>query len=168
SKNLDNRGKMIDIATGEEFKRVQERDMHNQLQTESDAQYLQRWLAHTQETLESQKTFSKDALATQKQNLEAMLIEMGHTESEARQIAKDLVDGMTEELEKGEPKAKDAGKKKGDKHKEGLDSTKESNKQSAKDIEEAAIKELLKGEAESNMGGKNKGDAHESGLSSTK
>src|SRR5699024_9645329 len=97
SDNLDTRGKLLDIATGEEFASVQERNGYNQLQTESDAKYLARWLEHTKETLASQNDFSKSALDQQKRNLEAMLIEMGHTEKDAKQIAKDLVDGMTEE-----------------------------------------------------------------------
>ena len=74
TENVDARGQMLDLETGRAFERLQERDRYNNLQTESDAQYLQRWLEHTKETLSSQNNFSKEALSTQKENLEALKV----------------------------------------------------------------------------------------------
>lgn len=168
SENIDNRGKLLDIATGEEFKRLQIRDAYNQLQTESDVQYLSRWLKHTQDTLKAQGDFSKKALDVQKKNIETMLIEMGHTKEDARKIAKELVDGMAEELSKGEDEAKKAGQDKGKAHKDGLESTKFDNEKSAKDISNVTDKGLKEKRSEANKAGSDKGTAFRQGLDSTK
>lgn len=168
SENIDSRGKLIDISTGEEFKRMQKRDEYNRLQTESDAEYLGRWLDSTKETLDSHGDFSEEALRVQKENLEAMLIEMGHTEEEAREIAAELIDGMVEEVNKGDEEFEEAGKNKGEASNRGLESTKDMNKQTADDITDSQIKSFLKGESESYEGGKSKGSAHSRGMNSTK
>nr|WP_051388324.1 phage tail tape measure protein [Priestia megaterium] len=172
SNHLDERGKLIDIATGKEFKRKKEYIatatgyMHEMDENQND--YLERWKDHTAEVLKTTTDFSEKTKQEYIKDLQAFLESSGATKEEAAKQARETVNEILSELNKDNDKAKNAGKNKGLFHNEGLGSTKSLNEITAKDITTSLINQIKQGNPESKQAGKNKGTAHKDGLESTK
>lgn len=172
SKHLDDRGILLDLATGEELERRQVYDETilgmNKMREENDEEYLQRWLEMNQETLNSTEEYSKATRDNYKQFLEEYLISAGESKEEAARIAEELVKESLDEFDKGEEEARESGKKKSKAHKEGIESQLEGNKQSSREVSDSSNQELGKGKDKAKGHGKGKGQAHKEGLDSTK
>lgn len=170
--NLSERGKLIDLATGEEFERLtwlheNSAGVRTQME-ESEYEYYQRWKEHNQQVVEDTVNFSEATLNQQKETLIAALEALGMTREEAVKEAELLMKDTLEELGKGEEEAQEAGKKKGDAHKEGLESTKSENEQAGENVAGSVLEYMEKYKDESGQAGKDKGDAHKEGIDSTK
>ncbi|MBS4198620.1 phage tail tape measure protein [Bacillus sp. FJAT-49732] len=170
--NLDDRGKLIDIATRKELEREKEKVLgklgaHYEID-EADENYYKRWKERNDKYLIDLDANTKASA----QQFEKQLIEFkkanGESEEEARRSAKKIVEGSIAELEKGDDKAKVAGKKKGDAHKKGIEETKEGNKKAGSDITKSTDQALSQNKESANKHGKEKGDKHKQGLESTK
>jgi len=174
SANLNERGKLIDLSTGEEFERkkwLQTSSTGIQTQVEeSELAYLERWRKHKNEHLESTSEFATATLEQQKNTLVATLEGLGMTSEAAVKEAEKLMKGTLEELDKGEPEAKESGKKKGKAHKDGLEETKGENEKAGDNVSKVSTDylDLEKWNEKSKKSGKKKGDAHKDGLNSTK
>lgn len=172
SKHLDDRGKLIDIATGEEFERKKEyiatASGYIHEMEENQNEYLERWKKHTVDVLKTTGDFSKKTQEEYTKDLQAFLESTGLTREEAARQARETVDAVLSELEKDNGKAKQAGKNKGMSHNEGLGNTKEINTLTTKSLTDSLLNQIRKGNPESKQAGRNKGTAHKDGLNSTK
>lgn len=170
--NLNERGRLIDLATGEEFERLttlqtDSAGVRRQME-ESELEYYERWKKHVEDHVASAVDFSDKTLQQQKDTLVATLETLGMTRAEAVKEAEKLMQETLDELDKGEEKARESGKKKGDAHKDGIDSTKEKNKSSAKEVSDGTKDKLDTNESGAKDAGKKKGKAHKDGVDSTK
>ncbi len=172
AENLDARGKLIDLATGEEFARLQQGQLNRHgimlTQEESELEYYERWREHNKKFVEDTVNFSEAALIQQKETLIAALQELGMTREAAVAEAEKLMADTLAELGKGDDEARESGKKKGDAHKEGLESTKPENEQAGEQVAGSVLEYMEKFKDESGQAGKDKGEAHKAGLDSTK
>lgn len=110
---------------------------------------------------------TKDGLLLNSQELEAYLETLGYSTEEAAELARILSEETIDGLNSKQDEAREAGKTKGDKHAEGVHSTKTSNKTTATQVTDSIVTELNKGAKKSSAGGKDKGDSHSTGLGST-
>lgn len=172
SKYLDDRGVLLDLASGEELERKQVYDETmagmNKVREETDEEYLQRWLEMNQETLKSTEEFSKATRDTYQQFLEEYLMSAGHSKEEAARIASELVDESLNELDRGGEEARASGQKKSKAHRDGIADGLESNTNASKQISDGTDNELSKGKDKARRHGADKGQSHKSGLDSTK
>ncbi|WP_339161821.1 phage tail tape measure protein [Siminovitchia sp. FSL W7-1587] len=115
SQNLDSRGKLIDIATGKEFRamRQAEIDRHGFIVREAETreEYVQSWMEHTQNVLKNTANFSKKTKEIYQKDLQAFLESTGMTKQEAVILSKQMTEEALAELGKGEEKARSAGEK---------------------------------------------------------
>jgi TP901 family phage tail tape measure protein len=169
--HLDERGKLIDIATGKIFKRQTQffTDMNGFIHQveESDKEYIERWKAHTEEVLKSSADFSEKTKKLYQQHLQTFLESTGMTKEEAKKIATQMVNETLAEMEKGKDRAGKAGKDKGQAHKQGLESTKAGNKQAAAGVKSATDEGLAQGKDSARKHGQEKGSKHQQGMLST-
>lgn len=170
--NLNERGRLIDLSTGEEFEKLtwlqtNSAGVRTQME-ESELQYYERWKQHVEDHVASAADFSEKTLQQQRDTLVATLETLGMTREQAVKEAEKLMQDTLNELDKGEDKARESGKKKGDAHKEGINSTKEENKKSAKEVSDGTKDKLDTNESGANEAGKKKGKAHKDGIDSTK
>lgn len=172
AENLDARGKLIDLATGEEFERLQKGQLNRHgimlTQEESELEYYERWREHNRQFVEDTVSFSEAALEQQKNALVSALEALGMTREAAVAEAEKLMADTLAELGKGDEEAREFGKKKGDAHKEGLESTKTENEQAGESVAGSVLEYMEKYKDESGQAGKAKGDAHKAGIDSTK
>ena len=173
--HTDTRGKLIDIESGQEFKRQEVWEKSNaaygtgvKKRMQTDEEYLQSWLEHTKNTLRSQEDFSEQSKAKYIQQIETFIQSMGYSKDEAKKISKELVDEALGELEKGDDKAEQAGKEKGERNAKGIESTISDNKNSASSIVDSVIDQFGLRKSEVERHGKDKGEASAKGLESTK
>jgi TP901 family phage tail tape measure protein len=169
--HLDQRGKLIDIATGKIFERQKKflTDMNGftiQIE-ESDKEYIERWKAHTEEVLKKMADFSEKTKGQYQKDLQAFLEAMGMQKEQAKKIASDIVNDTLKELQKGNKEAENAGKAKGTSHKAGLESTKSANKNAGASVSQTTNAGLAQGKEDSHKHGKEKGQRHDQGIRST-
>ncbi|MGG3800465.1 phage tail tape measure protein [Metabacillus fastidiosus] len=172
--NLDQRGKLIDVATGKEFERVSKMEeiytnygMVQQKVLESDAEYVARWKQHTEQVLKSASDFSAKTKDQYQNDLTAFLQSTGMTREQAVQMAKQMVDDALNEMKKGKPEAEKAGKEKGEGHQKGLESTSDVNKKAGEKVSKSGDEGLSKNKTDAQKHGKEKGDNHQKGTEST-
>nr|WP_280953273.1 phage tail tape measure protein [Virgibacillus natechei] len=110
----------------------------------------------------------RDGIQLNGDQLVEHLEQLGYTTEEAYQLASDLSGETVEALKEGTEESGQAGKDKGDAHKDGIDSTLDDNVNSARNIIGSTDSELGKGNPESKQHGKNKGDNHSSGIIGTR
>lgn len=128
SDNLEKRGELIDLATGEEFKKKEEwmstANGYMYKQEESEAEYRERWLAHNAEVVDGALGFSEQALKVSSDFSKEFLIGLGLTEEQAISKSEELTSGVLKELSSRTDEANKAGQDKGDAVAKGLDSKK--------------------------------------------
>ena len=172
--NLDERGKLIDMSTGEEFERrtwLHENSVGVQTQMEeSEYQYYERWKEHKEQVLLDTIDFSEKALEDQKNKHIAALEGIGHTREEAVKEVEEHMAAVLDELDKGEPEAKESGKKLGEAHIDGVESTEEDSKKAGDNISKVTTDHLDLGKwrDKSKDSGKKIGDGFEDGVDSKK
>jgi TP901 family phage tail tape measure protein len=132
SANLDERGKLIDIATGKVLEKQTQffSDMNGNVIAieETNEEYVNRWKKHTQEILKSSTDFSKSTKKEFENDLIAFLMSQGETREQAVSMAKQMVNQALGEMEKGAPKAKTAGKETGESFSRGIKENREFSK----------------------------------------
>ncbi|MED3785305.1 phage tail tape measure protein, partial [Geobacillus stearothermophilus] len=169
--HLDQRGKLIDIATGKIFERQKKflTDMNGFIVQveESDKEYIERWKAHTEEVLKKTADFSEKTKAQYQKDLAAFLQGTGMTRQEAVKMAKQMVDETLAEMKKGNKEAEKAGKDKGDSHKKGIESTVADNKKAGEKVSKNTDDGLSQNKPNAQKHGKDKGDNHKKGVEST-
>ncbi|MBM7598467.1 TP901 family phage tail tape measure protein [Virgibacillus halotolerans] len=109
----------------------------------------------------------KEGIQLNGDELQAYLEGLGYSTDEAFSLAQELSGETVEALKQGEKESKKAGKDKGDKHKEGLDSTREPNKFTATGLVDNIVTEFNKGSDKTGKSGKQKGEEHRKGIFST-
>lgn len=144
AEHTDTRDKLLDISTGKEFERAEvleyvEDKYRNGIQSrmQTDEEYLESYLQHTKDTLLAQSDFGEKTKESYMDNIESFVSTLTDSKEEAKKITEELVNEALGELEKGDEKAEQAGKEKGDAHKKGLDSTKGANESSSNAIRDA-------------------------------
>jgi TP901 family phage tail tape measure protein len=169
--HLDQRGKLIDIATGKIFERQKKflTDMNGFIVQveESDKEYIERWKAHTEEVLKKTADFSEKTKSQYQKDLAAFLQGTGMTRQEAVKMAKQMVDETLAEMKKGNKEAEKAGKDKGDSHKKGIESTVADNKKAGEKVSKNTDDGLSQNKPNAQKHGKDKGDNHKKGVEST-
>jgi TP901 family phage tail tape measure protein len=169
--HLDQRGKLIDIATGKIFERQKKflTDMNGftiQIE-ESDKEYIERWKAHTEEVLKKMSDFSEKTKGQYQKDLQAFLEAMGVQKEQAQKTASEIVNKTLAEMKKGNKEAEKAGKDKGESHKKGVESTVADNKKSGEKVSKGTDEGLSKNKPDAQKHGKDKGDNHKKGVEST-
>ncbi|WP_199427023.1 phage tail tape measure protein [Thermaerobacillus caldiproteolyticus] len=169
--HLDQRGKLIDIATGKIFERQTKflTDMNGfttQIE-ESDKEYIERWKAHTEEVLKKTADFSEKTKDQYQKDLQAFLETTDMTKEQAKKVASEIVNKTLEEMKKGNKEAKDAGTAKGTSHKAGIESTKSANKNAGASVSKSANDGLAQGKEDAQKHGKERGERHDRGIRST-
>ncbi|MGG3798990.1 phage tail tape measure protein [Metabacillus fastidiosus] len=172
--NLDERGRLIDVATGKDFERITKLEKKAtdfgeiQMQVlETDKEYIARWKEHTAEVLKSATDFSVKTKDQYQKDLTAFLQSTGMTREQAVQMAKQMVDDALNEMKKGKPEAEKAGKEKGEGHQKGLESTSDGNKKAGEKVSKSGDEGLSKNKTDAQKHGKEKGDNHQKGTEST-
>ncbi|OUM84948.1 phage tail tape measure protein [Parageobacillus thermoglucosidasius] len=169
--HLDQRGKLIDIATGKIFERQKKflTDMNGFIVQveESDKEYIERWKAHTEEVLKKTADFSQKTKAQYQKDLQAFLEAMGVQKEQAQKTASEIVNKTLAEMKKGNKEAEKAGKDKGDSHKKGIESTVADNKKTGEKVSKNTDEGLSQNKADAQKHGKDKGDNHKKGVEST-
>jgi TP901 family phage tail tape measure protein len=169
--HLDQRGKLIDIATGKIFERQKRflTDMNGFIVQveESDKEYIERWKAHTEEVLKKTADFSEKTKSQYQRDLAAFLQATGMTRQQAVKMAEQMVNETLAEMKKGNKEAENAGKAKGTSHKAGLESTKSANKNAGASVSQTTNAGLAQGKEDSHKHGKEKGQRHDQGIRST-
>jgi TP901 family phage tail tape measure protein len=169
--HLDQRGKLIDIATGKIFERQKKflTDMNGFIVQveESDKEYIERWKAHTEEVLKKTADFSQKTKAQYQKDLQAFLESVGMTKEQAKKMASDMVNETLAEMKKGNKEAEKAGKDKGESHKKGVESTVADNKKAGEKVSKNTDEGLSQNKADAQKHGKDKGDNHKKGVEST-
>jgi TP901 family phage tail tape measure protein len=169
--HLDQRGKLIDIATGKIFERQKRflTDMNGFIVQveESDKEYIERWKAHTEEVLKKTADFSEKTKSQYQKDLAAFLQAMGMTRQQAVKMAAQMVNETLAEMKKGNKEAEKAGKDKGDSHKKGIESTVADNKKAGEKVSKNTDEGLSQNKADAQKHGKDKGDNHKKGVEST-
>jgi TP901 family phage tail tape measure protein len=131
--NLDQRGKLIDIATGKVIDKQTQffSDMNGNVIAieETNEQYVNRWKKHTEEILKGSADFSKSTKKEFEKDLTAFLQSTGKTREQAVSMAKQMVEQALGEMGKGAPKAKSAGKETGESFSRGIKENREFSKQ---------------------------------------
>ncbi|KXG09954.1 Chromosome partition protein Smc [Anoxybacillus sp. P3H1B] len=169
--HLDQRGKLIDIATGKIFERQKKflTDMNGfvvQVE-ESDKEYIERWKAHTEEVLKKTADFSEKTKSQYQKDLAAFLQTTGMTKQQAVKMAEQMVNETLAEMKKGNKEAEKAGKDKGDSHKKGIESTVADNKKAGEKVSKNTDDGLSQNKPNAQKHGKDKGDSHRKGVEST-
>lgn len=174
AKHLDDRGELLDIATGKELEREQVWETIGEgraavtfKRLETDEEYLKRWLELTEETLDSAETFSEKSRQIMTDNLEEYISTTTMYSSEAIETTDKLVDEQLASYGKGKDEAHNAGKEKGEAYVEGIYHTKSVAQKSAAEIVESSLHEMAKGIFEARTSGKEKGLEHHLGLLDT-
>jgi TP901 family phage tail tape measure protein len=166
--HLDERGKLIDIATGKIFERQKTfiEGMNGFLVEveESDTEYIERWKAHTEEVLKKTADFSEKTKSQYQKDLAAFLQATGMTKQQAVKMAEQMVNETLAEMKKGNKEAENAGKAKGTSHKAGLESTKSANKNAGTSVSKSADDGLAQGKGDAQKHGKEKGVQHDRGI----
>jgi TP901 family phage tail tape measure protein len=169
--HLDQRGKLIDIATGKIFERQKKflTDMNGFIVQveESDKEYIERWKAHTEEVLKKTADFSEKTKSQYQKDLAAFLQSMGMTRQQAVKMAAQMVNETLAEMKKGNKEAEKAGKDKGEAHKKGVESTAGDNKKAGEKVSKDTDEGLSKNKPDAQKHGKDKGDNHKKGVEST-
>lgn len=169
--HLDQRGKIIDIATGKIFERQKKflTDMNGFIVQveESDKEYIERWKAHTEEVLKKMSDFSEKTKGQYQKDLQAFLEAMGVQKEQAQKTASEIVNKTLAEMKKGNKEAEKAGKDKGESHKKGVESTVADNKKSGEKVSKGTDEGLSKNKPDAQKHGKDKGDNHKKGVEST-
>ncbi|NUK30989.1 phage tail tape measure protein [Parageobacillus sp. VR-IP] len=168
--HLDQRGKLIDIATGKIFERQKKflTDMNGFIVQveESDEEYIERWKAHTEEVLKKTADFSEKTKSQYQKDLAAFLQSMGMTRQQAVKTAEQMVNETLAEMKKGNKEAEKAGKDKGDSHKKGIESTVDDNKKAGEKVSKNTDEGLSQNKPNAQKHGKDKGDNHRKGVES--
>lgn len=169
--HLDQRGKLIDIATGKIFERQKKflTDMNGFIVQveESDKEYIERWKAHTEEVLKKTADFSKKTKSQYQKDLAAFLQTTGMTRQQAVKMAEQMVNETLAEMKKGNKEAEKAGKDKGDSHKKGIESTVADNKKAGEKVSKNTDDGLSQNKPNAQKHGIDKGTKHGQGLKST-
>ncbi|BBW99008.1 phage tail tape measure protein [Geobacillus subterraneus] len=169
--HLDQRGKLIDIATGKIFERQKNflTDMNGFIVQveESDKEYIERWKTHTEEVLKKTADFSQKTKAQYQKDLQAFLEAMGVQKEQAQKTASEIVNKTLAEMKKGNKEAEKAGKDKGDSHKKGIESTVADNKKAGEKVSKNTDDGLSQNKPNAQKHGKDKGDNHKKGVEST-
>lgn len=169
AEHTDTRGKLLDIATGQEFERAKVWEQSSERygagmssRMETDEEYMDSYLKHTKETLLAQTDFGKKTQDQYINEITKFVESMGYSKSEATRITKELVDEALGELEKGDGKAKKAGTDKGKSHFEGIESTNIANEIAASNLSRNVSRTL--GKTTDGGGGKKAGSIFGDGV----
>ncbi|WP_368652364.1 phage tail tape measure protein [Ornithinibacillus sp. 4-3] len=170
--NLDKRGDIIDLKTGEIFERQEknyvdaEGMVKKSLETQED--YLARWMESNMEHLEGNAEFAQHTQDIYLRDLQAFLVACGMTAEEAEAMSIEIASTVLEGLEEGDERAFEAGKNKGEAHIDGIESTKTEVANAGGEITDVADHSFHQKKDSAHKAGKDKGEAHKKGIESTK
>lgn len=173
-KNVDETGKLIDFQSGKEFERQEVIEQVNSgydtvmlKREETDEEYYQRYVETTEDYLNAMESTSEATLDRIEKNAYEWRISMGDSEEDAKKFAKNIREGVLEELSKGDGDAEKSGKNKGTSFTTGLYRTKGDLDRTAIELNESTLDELSKGDSDAERYGQDKGNAHRYGLTHT-